>query len=477
MDLSGNGNNGAINNATWVAGKYGGGLLFNGSTSIVTVPNSASLNIKASVTLEAWVDPSSLVSPDDNWALVVGKEQTKTANDINYALYAAQGTNTPPGGNVVVGTTVHQTTGGSPLMLNTWAFVAMTYDGTTLRSYLNGALISSATIGGAMASTTDPLTIGGDAAKEMFSGIIDEVRIYNTTLTAAQIQSDMAPPGLTHSLSGSITPTAGGAGATITVTGAASATVTTDPSGNYSFAGLPDGAYTVTASKSGYSFSPASQPVTVAGSNVTGVNFTATASPAGIQLVQTAVNGNELGTASMAVSLSVHAGDFLIVTGTAAQPSSTLTITDSLANTFLSAITPVVDPAQNVQAYVWYVQVARGGADTLTITPSVISALEIHVSEYSGLSATASVDQVSSATGSGTVISSGSKTTAASSELVFGYAWVLNTALVGPSFSSLSLVNGDLDEYLVQGTAGAVDAKFTQSAAGSWLAIMVIFKP
>jgi len=343
-------------------------------------------------------------------------------------------------------------------------------------------LISSKSISGKITATSNPLTLGGDGSNEMFTGILDEVRVYNTTLTAAQLQSDMnqvGPPVQAHSVSGTVSPLAGGAGATLTLTGAATATTTADSSGNYSFSNLADGTYTITPGNNGYTFTPPNQVVTVSGGNVTGVNFTAAPSQTGaIQLVQKAVNGNEAGTASMSLSLSnIRAGDFLIITGTAARPSNNLTITDSAGNTFTVAAGPIVDPTQDVSMYVWYVPNARGGADTFTITPSVTSALEIHVSEWSGMSATASVDQVSSATGTGTAVSSGSQTTTGNGELVFGYAWVFNSASAGSGFTGLSLVNGDLDEYQIQNSAGNTAATFLQSASGAWLSLLVTFKP
>jgi hypothetical protein len=78
----------------------------------------------------------------------------------------------------------------------------------------------------------------------------------------------------TYSISGTIS---GGTGATVTLSGAASATTTANSSGNYSFTGLANGAYTVTPSKNGYTFSPASQSVTLSGANQTAINFTGTA--------------------------------------------------------------------------------------------------------------------------------------------------------------------------------------------------------
>jgi hypothetical protein len=79
------------------------------------------------------------------------------------------------------------------------------------------------------------------------------------------------------SLSGTITPTAGGNGATVALNGAASTSATADSSGNYAFAGLPNGTYTIAPSHTGFTFTPGSQSMAVNGANVTGVNFTATA--------------------------------------------------------------------------------------------------------------------------------------------------------------------------------------------------------
>src|SRR5215472_8383008 len=80
----------------------------------------------------------------------------------------------------------------------------------------------------------------------------------------------------TVSISGTITPSKGGAGAMVTLSGAASATTTANSSGAYAFTGLASGSYGVTPSNTGYTFTPPNQNVTVASTNVTGVNFTDT---------------------------------------------------------------------------------------------------------------------------------------------------------------------------------------------------------
>jgi hypothetical protein len=79
----------------------------------------------------------------------------------------------------------------------------------------------------------------------------------------------------TYSISGMISPPAVGSGAIVTLSGTASATTTADTSGAFSFSGLANGSYAVTATKAGFAISPASQPVTVSNAAVTGVNFAA----------------------------------------------------------------------------------------------------------------------------------------------------------------------------------------------------------
>ena len=99
------------------------------------------------------------------------------------------------------------------------------------------------------------------------------VTINNANVT--QVNFSATVP--TFTISGTISPASSGSGATVTLGGAASATTTANASGSYSFNSVSDGSYTVTASKSGLNFTPATQNVTVQGANVS-INFTA-ASP------------------------------------------------------------------------------------------------------------------------------------------------------------------------------------------------------
>jgi hypothetical protein len=134
------------------------------------------------MTLEAWINPSALTGV---WRDVIYK-----GND-NYYLEAESTSGKPATGG----------TFGAPLFgtaapaLNTWTHVTGTYDGTTLRFFVNGVQVSSRAQTGAIATSTNPLQIGGDSIfGQYFLGKIDEIRVYNRALSATEIQSDMNTP-------------------------------------------------------------------------------------------------------------------------------------------------------------------------------------------------------------------------------------------------------------------------------------------
>jgi len=88
-------------------------------------------------------------------------------------------------------------------------------------------------------------------------------------------KNTQTPPPNTYAISGSITPASAGSGASLSLSGPSTANTTADSSGNFSFSGLANGTYVLTPSRSGYTFTPANQSVTVNGANATGISFTA----------------------------------------------------------------------------------------------------------------------------------------------------------------------------------------------------------
>ena len=187
-DSSGANNPGTISGATRSAtGKFGGALSFDGVNDIVTVADANSLDLTNGMTLEAWVRPSVL----SGWRTVLLKERP---GGLVYALYGNADTNRPSV-HSFVGASEFDTRGTAQVAANAWTHVAATYDGLNLRLYVNGTQVSSRALSGAMPVSTGALRIGGNTIwPEWFTGLIDEVRVYNRALTAAEVTTDMNRP-------------------------------------------------------------------------------------------------------------------------------------------------------------------------------------------------------------------------------------------------------------------------------------------
>jgi hypothetical protein len=188
-DETGKGHVGTLIGTTWSAsGRYGKALSFNGTSANVSIADAADLDLTNAMTLEAWVRPSAL----SGWNTVMMKEGSATT--LAYGLYAND--QSPwPAVTVRIGTDDRSAIGTGSLPLNTWTHLAATYDGATLRLYVDGVQVGSLAQTGNMITSARTLRIGGNTVwGEYFTGLIDDVRVYNRALSAGEIQSDMNTP-------------------------------------------------------------------------------------------------------------------------------------------------------------------------------------------------------------------------------------------------------------------------------------------
>jgi hypothetical protein len=167
-------------------GRFGGALSFDGVDDWVSVPDDAALNLSAGMTIEAWVKPTVLSS----WRSVVMKEQ---ASALPYALYANSATDTPAA--QVMTSSLRNASGPPALGVDTWTHLAMTWDGSVVRLFVDGAEVANGPAPGTLLTSTGQLRIGGNSLRgEFFAGLIDEVRVYDRALAPARIGADMNAP-------------------------------------------------------------------------------------------------------------------------------------------------------------------------------------------------------------------------------------------------------------------------------------------
>jgi hypothetical protein len=189
-DSSGNGNTGTLtnmDNTNWVDGIYGTALQFNGIDEWVNVPNSASLNITSSnITLSAWV--KSIGGQGNDTGIVVKDD----AGKYNYMLSWQTGNRFSFRTNTSCCSGAKYQVIGQPGSLydERWYHVAGVYNGSEHRAFVNGALIETLGQTGTIDdSSLVDLVIGrrriGD--NRFFSGVIDDVRVYNRALSDAEV--------------------------------------------------------------------------------------------------------------------------------------------------------------------------------------------------------------------------------------------------------------------------------------------------
>ena len=177
-DSSGNARNGTAVSATWAnAGRYGSAISFNGSSTRVT--SSAPVSLGSAFTLMTWV-----LNP------AASGYETVAAIGTSRDLYLYNGT-----------LWFHDGSGdrsmGAVVAPGRWVHVAVTYDGSSLRAFVDGAAAGSP-LALSLPSVSAPVQVGawpsGSGNYDAFSGTIDEVRLYPRALTLDEIRTDMTTP-------------------------------------------------------------------------------------------------------------------------------------------------------------------------------------------------------------------------------------------------------------------------------------------
>jgi hypothetical protein len=226
--------------------------------------------------------------------------EAATGGTANTAYWNASAFNNDQWSQVTVGTIVNASGVGPGVRLGTssengyvflWQGVTGSSGTWRLQKYVSGTLTQLAT-GTLTVSVGDVLTIAvvgtniylywngvfvfTIADSGVSSGSAGMLVFSASGTTQAKITgwsggNFQSAPSITFSISGNV----GTAGATINYSGPSSGSVVADGSGNYTISGLSPGTYTITPSKSGFTFSPLSAGEGSGGSNITGVNFTA----------------------------------------------------------------------------------------------------------------------------------------------------------------------------------------------------------
>jgi hypothetical protein len=189
-DSSGNNNNGTLENGpTWVDGKYGKAVSFDGSDDYVEVPQSSTLDIVDGVSIVAWVYPKA--SP--TFATILSRWYDGWEPDRGIVLQLKEGSYLRFG----VIDTINVLDAPFTFETNKWYYIAATWNGSDSRIYVNGIEIGNRSTSGSFTNQNVNLGIGSDLNpfQAGFNGTIDNVMIYNRALTAEEVMAHyLLPP-------------------------------------------------------------------------------------------------------------------------------------------------------------------------------------------------------------------------------------------------------------------------------------------
>ncbi len=194
-DSSGNGNTGTLTNGpTWTTGQISGAVEFDNLNDYVSASDSASLRVDP-ITLSAWVNPATLQNND----VIISKPRGNGSAWDDYWI-ALRGTGEIEFCMEQVAEQDCVLTTDSAVSTDTWTHIVAVWDGTTMLVYKNGAVSSdTGSHTNAPVYGTSAVYIGAEnengTIASFFNGFIDDVRVYDRALTAADVAALYAYTG------------------------------------------------------------------------------------------------------------------------------------------------------------------------------------------------------------------------------------------------------------------------------------------
>ena len=188
-DSSGNGNDGNLTNGpTWASGKIGGALSFDGVDDYVLIPATSDLDLQT-LSISAWVYSSNYVQDG-----FIFEKTTNGELNTQYNLFLGSNNKIywrtkPPNAGYENGDLKTDTN------LSSWNLISGTYDGTSKKIYVNSDMVASMSWSSPVDTNPNGISIIGAFARisigsdYFFNGTIDDVRIYDRALSAAEVQA------------------------------------------------------------------------------------------------------------------------------------------------------------------------------------------------------------------------------------------------------------------------------------------------
>src|SRR6266446_1519389 len=210
---------------------------------------------------------------------------------------------------------------------------------------------------------------------------------------------------------------------------------------------------------------------------ILGALLSGEAAEAAISFVQQRASNFSSGSSgTLAFSTNTTAGNLIIV-GLYVGPSASLTsVKDSQGNTYQQIGSTISSPSGKQSAALFFAGNIRGGSDNITVTLSAVPGspgFAIYIFEYKGIRTVSPFDGSAQASGSSSSVSSGTITTTAAGDLLFGFCISDSSCSRGSGFTARSTYESNLGEDKIVSAPGPNAA--TATATAPWTIIAAAF--
>ncbi len=190
-DSSGNNNNGNIHEVVWSEGKVGNSILMDGKASYVEIPHSSSLKSYKNtnqLTISTWIYVTS--EPNNNSDHIFWTEHT-VGHEHQHWFSPQLSTGVVGWRLWDINENYYDCWSSRVLDLNKWYHLAGTFDGSTMKLYIDGTIDTTVEAAFKISAGTSSQYIGTKKKLDFgdfFQGLIDEFRLYNRALTEGEIE-------------------------------------------------------------------------------------------------------------------------------------------------------------------------------------------------------------------------------------------------------------------------------------------------
>ncbi|MDD3927514.1 MAG: LamG domain-containing protein, partial [bacterium] len=191
-DTGSNGFVGELHDVTWVEGRYGKAVYFNGEGAYIDCGNSPQMDLKDCFTIDFWLRPDKQ-SGGNKRIISKGDKSTGNARGYQYLIFQGSAGTDTQNIHLYISNGKSITELSAPLQLGIWQHFVAVWDGINVSLFMNGRCFGRKPFTGPLNLSNSDINLlmgslrGNDA---FWRGALDEVKLYDSAISEVSITED-----------------------------------------------------------------------------------------------------------------------------------------------------------------------------------------------------------------------------------------------------------------------------------------------